>query len=47
MGHKPEIDAWADKAIKKLHALSDKELLKYFPNTTADEIKSFREQGKV
>lgn len=44
--HNREIVDWADKAIEKLHGLSDKELLKYFPGTTREELKEFRENGK-
>jgi DNA replication protein DnaC len=40
--HKKEIDAWVDKAIKKLHAMSDEELLTFFPGTTKEEIKIFK-----
>jgi len=47
--HKKEIDTWADKAIGKLHSMSDKELLKYFPGTNAEDLKIFREsdEGKA
>ncbi|NIM15833.1 MAG: NACHT domain-containing protein [Candidatus Aminicenantes bacterium] len=45
--HKKEIDNWADKAIAKLHALSDEGLLKYFPGTGAEDLKAFRDsKGK-
>lgn len=40
--HKKEIDAWADKAITKLHLTNDEELLKFFPGTTKEEIKKFK-----
>lgn len=40
--HQPEIHVWADKALQKLNDLNDDEILKYFPNSTADEIASFR-----
>jgi len=40
--YKPEIDAWADKAIETLKALSDEKLLEYFPDTTEEEIREFR-----
>jgi hypothetical protein len=44
--HKADIDAWTDNAIKKLHKMSDKELLKYFPGTSPEDFKAFRdEQG--
>ncbi len=41
--HQKEIYAWADQAIEELHGLSGKKLLEYFPNTTKDELKEFRE----
>jgi len=41
--HQHEISQWADKAIDKLHSLSDKKLLKYFPNTTKEELRGFRD----
>lgn len=46
--HKKEIDTWADQAIVKLHSLSDKELLEYFPGTSQEDLKIFREseEGK-
>ncbi|HLP62673.1 MAG TPA: NACHT domain-containing protein, partial [Candidatus Deferrimicrobium sp.] len=40
--HKPEIDAWTDQAMAKLHSLTDEELLKYFPNTSSEDLKTFR-----
>jgi len=44
-----EIIEWADGAIEKLHGMSDEELLKYFPDTTPEELEEFRkeENGKV
>lgn len=39
-----EISQWADLAIEKLHSMSDKQLLEYFPNTTPGELKKFREK---
>ena len=41
--HKEEIHAWTDKAVKKLHSLSDEELLEHFPGTSREELKAFRE----
>ncbi|MGE5342746.1 MAG: NACHT domain-containing protein [Candidatus Omnitrophota bacterium] len=41
--HRQEISDWADKAMAKLHALSDSELLKYFPGTGEEDLKAFRE----
>jgi hypothetical protein len=41
--YQQKVTDWIDRAIEKLHNLSDKELLKYFPNTTKEEIKEFRE----
>jgi len=41
--HKKEIDTWADNAMAKLHSLSDEELLKYFPGTSPEDLKIFRE----
>jgi hypothetical protein len=38
-----EISQWADLAVEKLHSMSDKQLLEYFPNTTPGELKQFRE----
>jgi hypothetical protein len=43
MAHQHEISQWVDRAIDKLHSMSDKKLLKYFPNTTKEELKGFRE----
>ncbi|UCH94328.1 MAG: NACHT domain-containing protein [Candidatus Aminicenantes bacterium] len=43
MEHQREISQWVDRAIDKLHSLSDKKLLKYFPNTTKEELKKFRD----
>jgi DNA replication protein DnaC len=43
MAHQREISQWADRAIDKLHSLSNKKLLKYFPNTTKEELKGFRD----
>ena len=40
--HKQELAAWADKAMAKLHSLSDEELLKYFPGTTEEDLRIFR-----
>lgn len=40
--HKKEIAAWADKAMAKLQALPDEELLKYFPGTTEEDLRIFR-----
>jgi len=40
--HKKEIDAWADKAMAKLHALPDEKLLEYFPGTTGEDLRIFR-----
>jgi DNA replication protein DnaC len=46
---KKEIDAWAENAMAKLHSLSDEELLNYFPGTSPEDLKIFREsyEGKV
>jgi hypothetical protein len=44
--YKKEIDTWADQAIARLHSLSDEELLKYFPGTSAEDLKIFRESDK-
>ncbi len=44
--HKQDIHAWADKTIVKLHSLSDEKLLTYFPGTTIEELKMFRESYK-
>jgi len=41
--HQREIFEWTDRAIEKLHGLADNELLKYFPNTTKEELKAFRD----
>jgi hypothetical protein len=41
-----EISQWADLAIEKLHSMSDKQLLEYFPNTTPGELKEFRESRR-
>ena len=43
MVHQRKISEWADRAIDKLHSLSNKKLLKYFFNTTKEELKGFRE----
>lgn len=43
MAHQREISQWVDRAIDKLHSLSNKKLLKYFPNTTKEELKGFRD----
>jgi hypothetical protein len=40
--NKRKIAEWTDQAIKKLHHLSDDELINYFPNTTKKERKLFR-----
>ncbi|UCH95514.1 MAG: hypothetical protein JSV88_01340 [Candidatus Aminicenantes bacterium] len=42
-----EIIEWADLAIEKLHSMSDKQLLEYFPNTTPKELKEFRESRET
>ncbi len=41
---KEEIHAWADHAIATLHSLSDLQLKKYFPGTTAEELARFRKE---
>jgi energy-coupling factor transporter ATP-binding protein EcfA2 len=41
--HRQEILDWTDRAIEKLHNLTDKEIKKYFPNTTKEELKAFRD----
>jgi TolA-binding protein len=38
-----EIAEWSQQAIEKLHSMSDKELLEYFPNTTEKELKQYRD----
>jgi energy-coupling factor transporter ATP-binding protein EcfA2 len=38
-----EISKWAELAIEKLHSMSDRQLLEYFPNTTPKELREFRE----
>jgi DNA replication protein DnaC len=43
MAHQREISQWACRVIDKLHSLSNKKLLKYFPNTTKEELKGFRD----
>ncbi len=41
--HRQEILDWADRAIEKLHRLTDEEIKKYFPNTGKEELKAFRD----
>jgi len=41
--HQNEIVEWTDRAMEKLHGMPDEDLLKYFPNTTGEELKAFRE----
>jgi len=41
--HRREILDWTDRAIEKLHNLTDEEIKKYFPNTTKEELKEFRD----
>ncbi|MCK5057420.1 MAG: hypothetical protein KAT34_12230, partial [Candidatus Aminicenantes bacterium] len=41
--HQIKIHEWTTNAIMKLHGLSDKRLLDFFPNTTETELKEFRE----
>ncbi|MCI0471838.1 MAG: hypothetical protein L0Y73_09280, partial [Candidatus Aminicenantes bacterium] len=41
--HQKELDVGADKVIAKLHELSDQEILVYFPGTSPDDLKYFRE----
>jgi hypothetical protein len=38
-----EIAEWVNRVIEKLLGMSDKSLLKYFPNTPIEELKAFRE----
>lgn len=38
-----KISQWADQALDRLHGLQDEELLKYFPGTTVEELREFRE----
>lgn len=46
--HRHKIVQWTDRAMEKLHDMPDEELLKYFPNTTEEELNEFRESyGKV
>lgn len=40
--HKKKIDAWVENVIARLKAFPDKELLRYFPGTSEEEIKIFR-----
>jgi hypothetical protein len=42
-----EIIQWADLAIEKLHSMSDKQLLEYFPNTTPGELREFRDNREA
>ncbi len=37
-----EILSWTDRALEKLHGLSDADIMKYFPNTPADDLRRFR-----
>ncbi|MCI0471338.1 MAG: NACHT domain-containing protein, partial [Candidatus Aminicenantes bacterium] len=41
--HKKEIDAWADRASAKLHKMLDVRLLHYFPGTSREDLKYFRD----
>ena len=41
--HRREILDWTDRALEKLHNLTDEEIKKYFPNTTKEELKAFRD----
>jgi len=42
--HRREILDWTDRAIEKLHSLTDEEIKKYFPNTSKEELKAFRDE---
>lgn len=41
-----EIADWTDRALEKLHAMPDNELLEYFPHTSIEELNAFRESNK-
>ena len=43
---KEEINTWVDHTTKKLHKLTDKKILYYFPGTTKEDIKEFRNKTK-
>jgi hypothetical protein len=43
INHRQQIFRWGDQAIEKLHSMTDEDLMNHFPNTTAEELKIFRE----
>ena len=45
--HRQEIFVWTDRAMEKLHSLTDVEIKKYFPNTCKEELKAFRDKKGI
>lgn len=43
---KKEINTWVDSTTAKLHQLTDQKISKYFPGTTEEDIKKFRDRTK-
>lgn len=43
---KEEINSWVDSTTEKLHQLTDQKIKYYFPGTTEEDIKTFRENIK-
>jgi hypothetical protein len=43
---KEKINTWVDLTTAKLHKLTDQEILHYFPGTTKEDIKEFRDKTK-
>jgi hypothetical protein len=44
--NKDIISQWADQAFDRLHELPDEKLLEYFPGTTEEELRAFREERR-